>query len=161
MLASLQSTFVRWSSSSDVPAYGRVLRSQLLSMLPTVIASVILPSWPCALAVILSVVLCYRMSAPFQASLFDLSLNRANVLIVMPLQLVFSAWGMLLLTLDRPGQLGASLFSSLLITFTAIAPLFRRARSTRTHRRLPYPVTFGVAAVGVLLIQIACLWVTP
>lgn len=161
MLANWHSSIARWIASYEVPSYMRVLWALVLSMLPVVIASLLLPPRGCVFAVMISMVLCYRLSAPIQSQLFGMNLDRANVFIALPLQILFGAWAMLLLYLDRPGQVSASLFSALLLTFTAIAPLLRRARSKRTQRRFSYPVTFGAAALIVIAMQIVCLWVTP
>ena len=161
MLANLQASLVRLWVAGDARECLLILRSLTLSIAPAVIASLVSPPRVCVLAVLISIVLCYRATSPIQSQLFTLRLVTAHALVAMPMQIFFAGWVLALLLLDRPGQLGTSLFSVCILTFTAIAPLFRSIRSTRTGRRLPYAVTYSLVSTLAIAVQVCGLWETP
>lgn len=137
----------------------RMLFACSIAIAPMILASLAFPDRVVVLVVLVtSWTLVYPQTAKLQEDLFALPLKPTHVIVAWPLTLLLVAWSFLLLVLERKPQIGATVFPALVLLLCAIAPLYRRAKSTRTKRLLPYRYIYILGASLVFVVEVTILW---
>ena len=156
----------RWAASSIRPIERQIERIDALPLAASAkvllrLTAGILPALagsfaggPLAPPGVLAALVClYAAAAPMQPGLFEFSARQKYWHINLPVQLFFLSWALALALAGRPSQIGRSVGAAVLLTATAVWPLYMGAKAyARKRRKVPFKTAYGLAA-GLVAVQ--------
>jgi hypothetical protein len=149
----------QWIDDPNFKLQYNVLQRCMLAMAPAFLSSLLFgPRFTAIVVLLSSWTVVYQLTAGFQAELFTLPLRATHLTVAIPVIFLFYLWCFLVLLFGRAEYLAIAVAPMVVLILTAIAPLYRKLKSERTSRRLPYRWTYGIAAAVVFMIEGIVLW---